>query len=515
MKKIMNWMLAAILICGASVFTSCTNGNGDNPVVPVEPDLNVAEKIIGRWINAELDGQPVPTNQKLVMNFISSTEAYISASFNDHPETSDGWYDLVASDVVINGNKMTMTNPNDQYAKVVSEFTISAINDKEFTAIQKLTVIIDGKIQDSHELPIRFVKVEKDYSADIFGMWEGHSTGAESSEFDDGENHRWEYMTDGTFNYFHKVDGQWQISDDDYADYFVDGNLLCTRWKNAGEGNEEHREWWEIESIENGVMKWTALRQKEDGTTYTATFEMKKAGVPSTQEELEQKLVGKWLYWGYDGQIAETGESSVTTFVMEGSTLKAYITQSLQKYDLWVHNQPAEVKIDGNKVTVTMQSGNTTTVEEMTDITIDEDELAYTSKFTVYKDGEMVDDMVYQLHCSKSTDDYSQTILGRWEGTITSDEPGFEPEPFCEEYFSDGTNVEYQLIDGQWVEMETEYAEYFIDGNLLLTRWKYPGKEEERENCIIDVDGIMTVKEAVESNDRIYIHTNILKKIVQ
>ena len=81
---------------------------------------------------------------------------------------------------------------------------------------------------------------------------------------------------DGTFNYFRKVNGQWQISDDDYADYFVAGNLLCTRWKNAGAGNEEHREWWEIESIENGVMKWKALRQREDGTTYTATFQMVK-----------------------------------------------------------------------------------------------------------------------------------------------------------------------------------------------------------------------------------------------
>jgi hypothetical protein len=74
-------------------------------------------------------------------------------------------------------------------------------------------------------------------------------------------------MTDGTFNFFRKVDGQWQISDDDY---FVDGYLLCTRRKNAGAGNEEHREWWEIESIEDGVMKWKALRQNADGTTYTA-----------------------------------------------------------------------------------------------------------------------------------------------------------------------------------------------------------------------------------------------------
>ena len=32
MKKLMNWMLATILVCGASVFTSCSNS--DDPVTP-------------------------------------------------------------------------------------------------------------------------------------------------------------------------------------------------------------------------------------------------------------------------------------------------------------------------------------------------------------------------------------------------------------------------------------------------------------------------------------------------
>jgi len=56
-------------------------------------------------------------------------------------------------------------------------------------------------------------------------------------------------------------------------EYFVDGTLLCSRWIND---ENEFREWWEIASIKDGVMNWTALRANEDGTTYTATFEMKK-----------------------------------------------------------------------------------------------------------------------------------------------------------------------------------------------------------------------------------------------
>ena len=59
------------------------------------------------------------------------------------------------------------------------------------------------------------------------------------------------------------------------AEYFVDGVLMCMRWKNVG-NDIEYRESWEIASIENGKMNWTAIRQKTDGSTYTATFQMSK-----------------------------------------------------------------------------------------------------------------------------------------------------------------------------------------------------------------------------------------------
>jgi hypothetical protein len=53
--------------------------------------------------------------------------------------------------------------------------------------------------------------------------------------------------------------------------------LLCTRWQKTPD-SDEIREWWEIESIQNGKMKWKALRQPdlESDYTFTATFEMTK-----------------------------------------------------------------------------------------------------------------------------------------------------------------------------------------------------------------------------------------------
>lgn len=282
MKKYLNWMLTAILICGASVFTSCSS-NDDNPVKPVEPDLNVAEKIIGKWMLAENDGETALTNEKAVVTFLSATKAYQSVSRVNYDETVPKWRAKEECDMTIDGNTVTLLSHSSNIDKVFT-LNIKSIDDNNMSCNFKLVIMKDGEVYNTVEDTRIYRRVTADYSADIIGMWEGHSTGEEGSEFDDGENHRWEYMTDGSFNYFHKVDGQWQISDDDYADYFVDGNLLCTRWKNAGAGNEEHREWWEIESIENGVMKWKALRQKEDGTTYTATFEMKKVDVPTETE---------------------------------------------------------------------------------------------------------------------------------------------------------------------------------------------------------------------------------------
>jgi hypothetical protein len=312
MKKLMNWMLATILICGASVFTSCTS-NDDNPATP---DLNVAQKIMGRWISASVGGKALPTNDKMVYNFISTTEAYISSSFSARPDFEAQWVYLSRADVVVAGNKVTITHHPDEQQTVRQEFTITAINDNEFTANMHVKITANGNSLEADDV-VRFTKVKVDYSADIIGMWEGRSTGAEGSEFDDGENHRWEYLLDGTFNYFHK-DDLWQISDDEYADYFVAGNLLCTRWKNAGEGNEEHREWWEIESIKDGVMKWKALRQREDGSTYTATFEMKKIELSpsdykcSRVEVIYRITSPKTNYTFFEGKYAVKSGGEVT-----------------------------------------------------------------------------------------------------------------------------------------------------------------------------------------------------------
>ena len=250
MRKIMNWMLtscracsrstkrasslcarsiaafAAILVCGASVFTSCTAS--DNPAQPAEPDLNVAEKIIGKWITAESDGKAIPTNGKVVLDFVSTTEAYVSLSIPDRTAEDTPWRDREESDVEINGNDVILFHSPKPGMNVTVDLHVESITDATLIAKRIVTIRQDGGLVRSTENIIRYEKLNVDYRNAICGMWEGRMT-SEQSVYGDVEDHRWEYMTDGTFNFFRKVDDQWQISDDDFSDYFVAGNLLCTR----------------------------------------------------------------------------------------------------------------------------------------------------------------------------------------------------------------------------------------------------------------------------------------------
>ena len=42
------------------------------------PDLNLSEKIIGKWVFYDRNGELTPTNKKRIFTFVSTTKAYVS-----------------------------------------------------------------------------------------------------------------------------------------------------------------------------------------------------------------------------------------------------------------------------------------------------------------------------------------------------------------------------------------------------------------------------------------------------
>ena len=263
-------VLAATLICGACLFSSCkkdedNNSNNSNN----NADLNLKEKLVGKWINVEENGQATPTNHKRVLTFLSPTEALFSIS-GTNPVTV-GWYSHQNCSVAIDGDHVTVSTEAGGMT-IACEYTVRSISDDVMEVDYSFNNTMNGQIVAQDHGTQRMQRMTADYTASIVGIWQGHCT-SEGSEFDDGQEHRWEYRADGTYAYYTKNGDQWIPTNSVFSNYFVDGLLLCTRWQN--EGDNEHREWWEI-AIDGNQMHWTALRQNSDGTTYTATFEMSK-----------------------------------------------------------------------------------------------------------------------------------------------------------------------------------------------------------------------------------------------
>ncbi len=254
-ENIVSGVLAAALVSGIGIFASCTQ------------EITLADMLIGKWMVAELDGVPAPTNLKTVVTFESATKAYGSMA----DCYSDSWNDQTTADVQISGNKVTMTARESDAVTHNLELTVSTITEKDLHLLSDWSILINGEPVYHEAYRERWVRVDKDFRKDIVGTWEGRRT-SEQSDYDDDEVHRWKYNADGTYEYYNKVGDSWVPGGDILNEYFVDGVLLCTRWR-PGLGGDELREWWEID-IQDGKMKWTALRMNDEGGTYTASFEM-------------------------------------------------------------------------------------------------------------------------------------------------------------------------------------------------------------------------------------------------
>ena len=259
------------LLSFLNFFSEESQKQADENTTTEVTQADIEKKIIGSWIVAERNGQPALTNEKCVTTFVSPAKAYMSASFGSHPELGDYWMNMSEAEVEINGNKCTITRKGVEGTTIVDELTITNITDTEKQGNLVVKSINDGKEEIITEESIRFVKVNDDFSDDVIGTWEGRCT-SEESVFDDGQDHRWEFRDDGIYVYYVKDGDNWVPADSAEGDYIIAGNLLCGRWF---DDETENREWWDI-TVDGDKMNWTALREGEDGETYTASFEMKR-----------------------------------------------------------------------------------------------------------------------------------------------------------------------------------------------------------------------------------------------
>ena len=474
--------MAAALICGISLAAASCSSNDDNPATP---DLGVKEKIIGKWMPVEADGQPLLTNEKWVTTFLSATKATVSTSRSEHTSVAVRWHAYREYAVEIDGSKVILTSMVNDSVKLVEEFDISYISSTEMRCDYKHTTFVNGNAEMVDvENNVRYVKQTADYTAAILGLWE--CTGLMGIETYNDANARLEFLTDGTYRYYRLADGgQWlAVTTREFQDYFVDGTLLATRWKNQGE--DELREWWEIESLSGNEMVWTALRQNADGSTFQQKMTWKKIDL-----NISEKIIGKWMQSESDGEPMLTNKKTVTTFYSSTHATVSTSRETRYSTTVWSINQEYDVKIEGNKVTLTYQQDeNTTLVNEYIVTDINDSEMICTFRHLTIRNGEHRGRPMQIVHFTKQTTDYRTDIVGTWQGHCTSEGSVFDDgQEHRWEYKADGTNVYYVKSGDNWVPYEgNTLNEYFVDGTLLCTRWIDLG-QENREWWEITIDG--------------------------
>jgi len=265
----LNWVMTATLVCGATVFTACTSDNDDNPAID-----GLAEKVMGKWIHTDTDGEAVTTDMKSVYTFTkngSALKGFYSMSMTE----SGVWAYNQETDVTISGNAITMTSRlTDGQSSVVelTDVTVSG-DDLRFTA--KTTLTKDGQVTVTYgPRQEHFTKTDADYTKTVIGLWDIYFT-SDDPEHESLEPYREEYRADGTCSFYDLIDGQWVEEETTYSEYFADGPLFCFRWQKRDAGIDR-RENWEIVSYEDGKMVSKALHRRADGTTYTITAYLTK-----------------------------------------------------------------------------------------------------------------------------------------------------------------------------------------------------------------------------------------------
>lgn len=446
--------------------------------VPTEAEIEKA--IIGKWMSAEINGEPFLTDDKGVYTFINTTTAYISSSVNSRPELGDLWHDLTELDVTIFENVVKLYHQLDEHKMITIEMTVTSIDDDEMQADVKGTLWVDNVESASVSDHIRYEKIKEHYRKAILGIWEGRRTAGGTTEY-----HRWEYLESGNYNFYLKVgEGQWVKMEDEFSEYFVDGRLLCTRWKNAGEGTVENREWWEIRSIEDDTMIWTALRQNELGERYVESFTMYKVAVP-TAEEIIQKIKGaKWMTEKINGEVALTNQKAVYTFISRSqATISASLTETISGKSEWATQRDFDYVVEDNVVTLTNKiDENTTIVDVMIVGAIDDESIHCLYRRTVYQDGSTLPYPAVNLELRKQekTPKYPFAIIGTWEGRATSTQSEYDDGELHRWEFSGTSDFSYiyYVQDGEnWVPSSNTSNEYFVDGRLLFMRWVDNGIE--------------------------------------
>lgn len=341
-------LLASVMLAAtAGLMTACTS-NDDNPTPRGPSESVIKEKIIGKWKGITQDGAELTTNVRTVLTFNADGTRTVSTSRFESNTNEYLFRNKQSGTYAIEGSQLkNYLDTNDGYD--VAIYNIDVIDDSQLAmTMQNLN---PGRKSV-------YKRVTADYSEEIIGLWE--VTGMTGEETYNDDNARLAFLADGTYKYYRKSDaGDWQlVSTREVEEYNLDGDWLATRWQEKD--GEMNYEWWDINEIKDGKMKWSALREREDGTRFTTTFTWKKVSdLPALTIKVGDAEVNMMKVKGGDYSMAINRDG--TEMKASGTMTDFFIAQTEVTNKLWkavMGSVPAELEQKGDEYPIALNSYN-------------------------------------------------------------------------------------------------------------------------------------------------------------
>lgn len=348
-KDVFYTLLASVMLAATAGLTTACTSNDDNPTTPNGPSESVIkENIIGKWKGITQDGSELTTNDRTVLTFNADGTRTVSKSYYDTDSESYILRNKQTGTYTIEGSQLKSYLDEADLYDVVT-YNIDAIGSNEMA--MTMENFRPGRKFD-------YNRVTTDYAAEIVGVWEGvEMTGDET--YGNAEA-RIVYEANGKFYYLSKNDeGQWAINfKESDRKYIVDGDWLATSWKD--ENGNTNFECWDIDEIKGDVMKWSALREREDGTRFKTTFTWRKiSNRPALVLTVGDTSIG--LVFVRGGDYSMTINRDGTELKTSGTTADFYIAQTEVTNKLWkavMGSVPAELEQKGDEYPVALNSYN-------------------------------------------------------------------------------------------------------------------------------------------------------------
>ena len=237
---------ACLAFAIALVAAACDSGD--------DPEIDPSH-LVGAWVNTHKDGREVPTDDRFVSIYLpAGKETYAIRGPANH------WTETAGYSYAVGGETIAVAGHGTQLEYELLELSPSTLEYR----VSRL--VVNGQdLRDTAVYVLR--KVQKDYSAQLLGLWEGRETTDGAS----GAVRRWKYNADGSYQYFHEqVGGRWLDKSDNSGKWFLYGDHFVSNYRNdANSGVAGNAcEAWTI-SIDGDSMRWKALRGGK-----TRTFSM-------------------------------------------------------------------------------------------------------------------------------------------------------------------------------------------------------------------------------------------------